>query len=86
MPALAIGRLDVRVEDVRLHRRDGEADAAELLVRQAGGDLLPGLAAVGAAMDRALGSAVDERAHVAAPLVCGGDDDVRVARIDARRR
>ena len=67
--ALTIGRLHVRVEDVGLHGRDGEPDPAELFVRQADGDLLPGLAAVGAAMDRALGSAVDEGGKRAAALV-----------------
>ena len=80
--ALAIGRLDVGVKDVGVHRRDSQADAPELLVGQSGGDLFPGLAAIGAAMDRAVGTAVDQRVETALPLVGRRDQHVGVARIE----
>src|SRR5262249_55124394 len=80
--ALAIGGLDVGIEDVGLHGRNGESDAPELFVGQAGGDFLPGLAAVGAAMDRALGPAVDEGGKRSAALIRRRDDDVGVARVE----
>ena len=80
--AFAVGRLDVRIEDVGVDRGDGDADPAELLARQPSRHLLPGLAAVSAAVDRALRTAVDHREEMPAPLVGRGDDDVRVARIE----
>jgi len=42
------------------------------------------LSAVGAPMDGALGPAVDHGEKVAAPLIRGRDDDVRIARIEPR--
>src|SRR5262249_10541204 len=67
-------------DDVRVARGDGERDAAQLLLGQAGLELLPGLAAVGGLVDAALGAAVDERPDVPPALVGGVEQDVRVAR------
>src|SRR6185295_12882056 len=73
--------LDDGVDGVRLRRREGEADAPHVLLGQAGGELLPGGAAVGGPVDAALGAAVDQGPDVAAPLVGGGVEHVGVARV-----
>ena len=81
-PALAIRGLDVRVNEVRLGRSDGQTDAAELLAGKAGVDLRPRLASIGAAMDGALRAAIDEGEEGTAALIRRRDHDVRVPRID----
>ena len=65
-----------------LRRRDGQADAAQVLGGQAGLELRPGGAAVGRFVDGALRAAVDQRPDVPAALVGGGEQHVGVARIE----
>src|SRR5205814_4817 len=79
---LAVRGFDVRVEHVRVDGRDRDSDASELFVGQARYYFLPGFAAIGAAMDRALRTAVDHGEKLAAALIRGRDDDVGIARID----
>src|SRR5436309_2372047 len=81
-PALAVRRLDVGIEHVRVHGRDREPDPPQLLFRQPRGHLFPRLAAVGASMDRALPTAIDQREEVTAALISGDDDHVGIPRID----
>src|SRR5262249_36530614 len=76
---LALGRLDDGVDDVGVGRSDGQTDPTQFHVGEAGRDLRPGLAGVGAAVEGALGTAVDEGPDVTAALVGGGEEDVGVA-------
>src|SRR5690606_35715478 len=64
--AAATGRLDDRVDDVRMRRRAREADAA--LARGHDADRAPGLAALGGAVQAALRTAGEIAEEVAMPL------------------
>src|SRR6185369_3749446 len=79
--AAALPRLDGGVDHVGGDGGDGEADAPHLFLRQAGGELAPGGAAVTALVDRRAGAAVDQRPDLALPLIGGGIEDVGVARV-----
>ncbi len=79
--ALAVDRFDQRVHHVRLDRRDGHRDAAQVHTRQAACDLAPGLAAVGRLVNRRFRAAIDQRPDVSAPLVGDRVQGVRIARV-----
>ena len=75
------GGLDERVDGVGIGRGDREADATQLLFRQAARDLAPGLAAVGRLVQARLGAATDQREDVAATLPGAREQHVGVARV-----
>src|SRR6185312_10348256 len=79
--ALALGRLDRGVEDARVGRRDGQADAAQADRGQAAAFARPVRAAVGGLVDAALGAAVNQCVDVALALVGGSVEGVGIARI-----
>src|SRR5262249_36782078 len=79
--ALAFARLDDGVDRFGIARGHGEADAAHVAARQAGPDLAPRLAAVGAAMDAAIRSTVDQREDVPPTLIGGRDENFRMVRV-----
>src|SRR5262249_53449447 len=92
LPGLAVGRaenaavavdgLDDGIDDVRVGGRDGESDAAEVGARQTAADFLPVRPAVGGLVNGTFGTAIDERPHMAAPLVGGGEEDIGIARVE----
>ncbi len=67
---------DKRVDDVAVAAIDVETDAAEVLLRQAFGHLLPGRAAVEGPINRAAGTSAVHAEDGAAALVGGGKDRV----------
>src|SRR4030095_6070858 len=80
--AALLGVLDQRVEDARVARVHGDADAADVaLLGQAGGELLPGGAAVDALPQPAAGAAAVVAERRAPALVRRGVDDVRALRV-----
>src|SRR5262249_49421510 len=80
--ALLVGGLGDGLHHVGVGRGDGQADAADLALRQAARQLAPRLAAVGGLVQPAFGAAIDERPDVPPPLVGGGDQRVGVARVE----
>ena len=82
--ALGAGRLDHRVEHLRVAARDVEIDLANQLRRQAGGDLLPRIAAVDRLVDAALvrGTAADDVPALAEAAIDRGIEHVRVLPVD----
>ncbi len=73
--------LDDGVHHVGVGRRDREADAPHVLLGQAVLDLLPRGPGVGRLVQRRFGTAVNQRPHVAPPLVGRGVEHVGVARV-----
>ncbi len=71
-----VRRLDDGVDPVRARRRDGDRDAAQFAGRQAGGEFLPGRAAVEAAVQPAARSAGREEIRAAPELPRRGEQDV----------
>src|ERR1039457_2655933 len=65
----SIDGFDGGVDHVRIRRRHGETDAAQIFGGQAGFHLVPGGPRVGGFVDGALRPAVDQRPYVAAALV-----------------
>ncbi len=74
--------LDDRVDDVRVLRREREADPADVPLGHPRVELAPGLAAVDRLVNGRLGPAADERPDVAATLMRGSIDRIRVARVE----
>ena len=77
----AVLRLDDRVDDVGVRRRDAQPDLAQVAGRQAAGGLGPRRAAVGGTPDARARPAVDHRPHVAATLPRAGVEHVGIAGI-----
>src|SRR5207249_880735 len=67
---------------VRLGGRDRDADAADILLRQPGGELRERLAPVRALPDPGAGAAVDERPDLAVALVGRRIDDAGIERVE----
>ncbi len=80
--ALGPDRLDGRVDDVRLLRRDGQPDLAQRAARQPRPEPLPRLAAVFALPDAGARAAAHVRGDGPVPVPRGRVQPVRVARVD----
>jgi hypothetical protein len=80
--ALVLGGVEDAVDHVGVDGRDAQAHAAAVHLRQALVDGPPGLATVGGLVERGFGAAVDQGPDVAAALVGGGVDEIRVAGVE----
>src|SRR5262249_28077116 len=78
--ALLLG-LDDRPDPVGPRRRDRHSDVADDALRQAAGELLPGVAAVGRLVDAALGAARLQRPGPSVDLPEAGIKHARIRRV-----
>src|SRR5262249_53859923 len=75
-------RIHDGINRVRVARREGQPDAAEVSGRQAACDFLPRLPAVRTAMNRGAWATVDDGPYVSPALITRGNEHVGVARIE----
>src|SRR5439155_6683564 len=75
---LPIGGLDRRINNVRINRRDCQADAAHLSRRQASPQLVPRRTRISRFVDGALWPAVNQGKHVATALIGSSENCFRI--------